>query len=744
MSEVFLKLVNMSISASWLVLAVLLLRLVLKKAPKWISVLLWGLVAIRLICPFTPESTLSLIPSGETISPEIMLERTPEIDTGIGSLNSVINPVITEAFQPEELTSMNPLQLWIPLAAIGWLLGVAGMLLYTAVSYLLLRRKLRTAVWLRDNIYLSETVASPFVLGVIKPKIYLPFQMDEKNMTHVIAHEEAHIRRKDHWWKPIGFLLLSLHWFNPLMWLGYILLCRDIELACDEKVIRDMDGEAKADYTQALVACSINRRSIAACPLAFGEVGVKDRVKSVLHYKKPAFWIILGAIVVCVAVAVCFLTNPAISVDETLSVFIDCQIAEHFQTEETAGRASCVNWKVLGAERNGKETTVYMWVLYEEYSLKDGALYCETGSHIPTAITAKRVNGGWQLVEYWEPRDGGYYESDIKEKFPPHSWWGALDSQRYVKKQENENRKSAWDYFVSESQAGGVEGPVTVAIASSAVDENNNWVTKAESKLHAAISNAIMGRNPIDGKGLLRTEAHTILASQTVSDEPLPGETNRFQETTVFLYYMLLQFEIGDDYREQPDGTYGYAILTFDLSEAGEYTLTGYRDPRLSADYDATLMALFSDAADAAAKKEQANKQQLYTRLQLVAMDYMENREAGLTAQPGGMDYSAVIDSIVYDFDHDGKMEMCTLTYGPTSGLFSFCFCARPLDSDFDEVSYEGMYVLTDPGALFFQATKDHLQVRVEDDFFEPAKITCYDLMLLQGEVLLCEVNPDS
>ena len=319
LSEAFLKILNMSISASWLVLTVLLLRLVLRKAPKWVSVLLWGFVAVRLICPFTIESVLSLIPSAETVSPEIMMDWTPEISTGIGSVDTVINPIITQTFAPNPATSANPLQILIPVAGILWLAGIAAMLLYTAVSYFVLRRRVATAVLLRNNIYQSENVDSPFVLGIIKPKIYLPFQMDGKNLEHVIAHEESHIRRKDHWWKPFGFVLLALHWFNPLMWLGYILLCRDIELACDEKVIKEMDNENRADYTQALVACSVNRRRIAACPLAFGEVGVKERVKSVMNYKKPAFWIIIAAIVTCIAVAVCFLTNPKEENDPNLA-----------------------------------------------------------------------------------------------------------------------------------------------------------------------------------------------------------------------------------------------------------------------------------------------------------------------------------------------------------------------------------------------------------------------------------------
>lgn len=311
MSEAFLKVVNMSISAGWLVLAVLALRLILKKAPKWVNVLLWSIVGIRLICPFSIESALSLIPSTETISPEIMMDWTPEISTGIEPLDQVVNPVISTSFAPQGMASANPLQILIPVAANLWLLGVLILLAYTAISYLTLRHKLRTAVIQRDNIFQCETVSSPFVLGILKPRIYLPYAMDGKNLAHVIAHEQAHIRRKDHWWKPLGFLLLTVYWFNPLMWVAYILLCRDIELACDEKVIAELGNEQRADYTEALVACAVNRRMIAACPLAFGEVGVKDRVKSIMNYKKPAFWIIVTALVVCVVVAVCFLTDPA-------------------------------------------------------------------------------------------------------------------------------------------------------------------------------------------------------------------------------------------------------------------------------------------------------------------------------------------------------------------------------------------------------------------------------------------------
>ena len=310
MNELFLKIINMSISASWLVLAVLILRFVLKKAPKWINVLLWGIVAIRLICPFSFESTLSLIPSAETIPLNIGMDTTPTINSGISAINNAVNPIISQSNTPMAGSSVNLLQITIGIYEYIWIFGMIALALYTAISYWRLRRKVDTAVRYKDNIFQSENVSFPFVLGIIKPRIYLPFKMNGQYLEYVVAHEQAHICRKDHWWKPLGFLLLMIHWFNPLMWLAYVLLCRDIELACDEKVIKELCNEQRGDYTQALVACSVNRRMIAACPLAFGEVSVKERVKSVMNYKKPAFWVIIISVIVCVGVAVCFLTNP--------------------------------------------------------------------------------------------------------------------------------------------------------------------------------------------------------------------------------------------------------------------------------------------------------------------------------------------------------------------------------------------------------------------------------------------------
>ena len=310
MNEFFLKIINMSISASWLIFAVLILRLVLKKAPKWVNVLLWGIVAIRLICPFSFESALSLIPSAETFPKKIISGPSFDVQSGITPVDNRINDYLGDRYFEGVTVPANNGNTIMTILTIVWTIGILLLVAYTVISYWRLHREIDTAVRYKDNIFQSENVSSPFVLGLIKPRIYLPFKLDGQDMEHVVAHEQAHIRRKDHWWKPLGFLLLTIHWFNPLMWLAYVLLCRDIELACDEKVIKGLSNEQRADYTQALVDCSVNRRMIAACPLTFGEVGVKERVKSVMNYKKPAFWVIIIAVIVCVGVAVCFLTNP--------------------------------------------------------------------------------------------------------------------------------------------------------------------------------------------------------------------------------------------------------------------------------------------------------------------------------------------------------------------------------------------------------------------------------------------------
>lgn len=315
MGDIFLKLLNMSIAAGWLILAVLCIRLLFRKIPKWITCLLWGVVAIRLISPFSIESAFSLQPSAEPIRSSTIVEGevvpyVPSVDSSIGVVEDTVNSLLAEAFAYQETESVAPLQVFTGIAGSVWLCGMVVLLIFALVSMIKLRLCVREAVRYKENIYICDAVRSPFVLGLIKPEIYLCSALNESEMDYIIAHERAHLKRKDHLWKPIGYLLLCIYWFNPLCWIAYMMLCKDIELACDEKVIKDMSFGDKKEYSRVLLSCASQRRLVTVCPLAFGEVGVKERVKTVLNYKKKAFWITIPAIIVCITVAICFLTNP--------------------------------------------------------------------------------------------------------------------------------------------------------------------------------------------------------------------------------------------------------------------------------------------------------------------------------------------------------------------------------------------------------------------------------------------------
>ena len=318
MSKLFLELLNLSIMAGWLILAVLVVRICFKKAPKYIRCILWGLVGLRLMFPFSIESIFSLVPSGKVIEPEIVYDLNPAINSGSGVIDNTTNQLMMDSFAPDMQNSVNPLQIVTFIASNLWVLGVIVMLIYCAISYILVRRKVFDAVKKEGNVYESERVVTPFVLGIFRPRIYIPYEMDEDARNYVVEHEKAHIKRGDHISKLVGFLVLSVYWFNPLIWVAYILLCKDIELACDEKVLKSIGETQKKNYSRVLLQYSVSPKMIAACPLAFGEVAIKQRIKNVLNYKKPAFWIVAVAIVVCVVVAVCFMTSPKAETNELL------------------------------------------------------------------------------------------------------------------------------------------------------------------------------------------------------------------------------------------------------------------------------------------------------------------------------------------------------------------------------------------------------------------------------------------
>ncbi len=334
MDKLFIEVLNLSIAGSWMILAVLLLRLILKRAPKAMVCALWLLVGLRLLLPFSVESALSLIPSRQTVSAAIVEPGTlppvrvsgqnspaedggtalpsqvDVIDSGLPALDRALNPVINESLAPELGASVDPLQVLTAVSGWAWLLGCLVMLGYGAISFLRLKLRLREAVLAGPGVREGAMVDSPFVLGIFRPVIYLPLGLSERDRKMVLSHERAHLKRRDNWVKPLAYILLAVHWFNPLVWISYVLLCRDIESACDERVLRDMGREERRAYSAALLNCSVRPRMISACPLAFGELSVKGRIKSVLNYRKPGFWISLAALAACAVVAVCFLTDP--------------------------------------------------------------------------------------------------------------------------------------------------------------------------------------------------------------------------------------------------------------------------------------------------------------------------------------------------------------------------------------------------------------------------------------------------
>lgn len=327
--QLFVGSLNLAVAASWLIVVLLLLRPLLKRlAPKWVLCALWALVAVRLVCPVALQSDLSVYrlagdavqSSGQvtyfqdtgfcgdvryrpaTLLPGVSAETPSTPDSTVPDATTAAD-AIPQPQTPARSVDMN-------LPSILWAVGIYVMLVLALAGYLSLREDVAASIPLEGNVYLCDTIKSPFILGMFRPRIYLTSGMDEAARVCVLRHERAHLRRGDHLWKPLGFLLLAVYWYNPLVWAAYILFCRDMELACDERVIRDMAAEERAAYSQALLDCSRGRHWVAACPLAFGEVGVKTRVKAVLWYKKPAFWAVLAAMVVCAVVAVCFLTNP--------------------------------------------------------------------------------------------------------------------------------------------------------------------------------------------------------------------------------------------------------------------------------------------------------------------------------------------------------------------------------------------------------------------------------------------------
>lgn len=411
MADVFIKTLNMGIAAGWLIVAVVVLRVLVKRAPKRFRLLLWAVVGLRLVLPVSIESALSLVPSAQTLPEGVMYAAAPELNTGIAALNDAINPALTAAFAPEPAASANPLQVLLPVASVIWLAGAAAMLLWALVSWLRLRRRVAEAVLLEGNVFESERVASPFVLGLIRPRIYLPFGLDEGAREQVLTHERAHIARGDHVIKPLGWLILAVYWYNPLVWLAYALFCRDIELACDERVIRRLPVSGRADYSQALLDLSRPHHGVGACPLAFGESAVKGRVKSVLTYKRPAFWLIMLAALLCIGAAVCFLTDPKAEADDSVQndshdygipITVTAVLPENFPEQVLEFAKGCAAQQAANMDYlNISAAEITELASYSEAELTDGGVAClfKLGAHYELADPENVMPAGGMLIE---------------------------------------------------------------------------------------------------------------------------------------------------------------------------------------------------------------------------------------------------------------------------------------------------------------------------------------------------------
>ncbi len=443
MSGIFLTLLNISLTAGWLILAVILLRLILKKAPKTVNFILWALVAVRLICPFSLQSALSLIPSAEPVRETVISQAAISVDSGINAVDENVNQFLNTHYnEAVAAQSENAVDI-MGILAIVWIVGLAVMLMFFAFSFIRISRQTSASINLKERIFLCDDINSPFILGVIKPKIFIPSGMSEEQMEYVISHEKAHLKHLDQWWKPLGFMLLSVYWFNPLMWAAYLLLCKDIELACDERVIKNMSKDSVAGYSQALLDCVSNKRTILSCPVAFGEVATKERVKKVLNYKKPTFWIIIVAIIASIIVAVCFMTNPV----NTKLKFIDTEeggaskAVAYFSKENSAEKIlndlknidlyyKEPDYKSLGLtekvqvdEESSTKTINYydgdklVYTDYEGFGEDCFDYYTETASKKPVKVTYIDQDGGRYEVHVKGENYGAFYEK-LNKKAP--------------------------------------------------------------------------------------------------------------------------------------------------------------------------------------------------------------------------------------------------------------------------------------------------------------------------------------
>ena len=412
------KLLNMSLTASVAIVFVLLLRLMLKKAPKVISYALWAVVLFRLLCPVTIESSFSLFglmdtPTTESTNLTTSIEYVPEnivhteypaVTLPVPGVSNAINDTLPSG--REQLVA-DPLEAPVTFATYVWIAGVLVMAAYSVISYRRLRQKLLTASPLRDNIYLADEITSPFVMGLVRPKIYLPSDMEEREQAYIIRHEQHHIHRGDHIIKALAFLALSIHWFNPLVWVAFIYSNKDMEMSCDEAVVKKMGDGILADYTASLLSLATGKHIIAGMPLAFGEGDTKGRIRNLANWRKPAFWVVLVAVIACVALAVGLLTNP---------------VAER-------------EFPINGSNVSELDTEQVVEMIAKAEKLEDGSQLCVNADNFDLMFTPDFNWANDGAIRYFYTKDQTVYSAQLR-MFHDDNKYFITDSDKWIEQEQ--------------------------------------------------------------------------------------------------------------------------------------------------------------------------------------------------------------------------------------------------------------------------------------------------------------------
>ena len=562
------KLLNMSLTASVVIVLVLLLRLLLKKAPKVISYALWGIVLFRLICPVSIESSFSLfslldtpvVESGtltsriEYVPNDIVHTEYPNIVLPVPGVEDAINNTLP---QGEEQLRADPLEAPMAIATYVWMAGVIGMGIYAAASYIQLRRKLITASPLRESIYLVDDITSPFVMGLFRPKIYLPSSVEEQEQSYILMHEQHHIRRFDHIIKALAFFALCIHWFNPLVWIAFIMAGRDMEMSCDEAVVKKMGDSVLADYTASLLSLATGKHIIAGTPLAFGEGDAKGRIRNLANWKKPAFGIIAVAVVACGIFAVCLLTNP--KQERIESTILDD--IEQYRTDYIGD--------------------------------------------------APKVSSIAQLLSY--PKDFRYSSIELKTQTKPYELIVYLTGKDTVQKKDFDLcAATAFDLIRNMDVITFCKAETGETIASflrSDLDKVEVY------DLDTAINHTILEHfSDENSDGLIHVESHVLLANEAMSGTPMVGEDTHIEEETVYLLVLHETYSSYGGTLESVGGSYIPTAITFGVRDSGEYTLEEYWEPRDGSYYAEDIRDKFPGAAADGALNDQAYIKDLQTQ----------------------------------------------------------------------------------------------------------------------------------